>query len=349
MSLSFKSRWIYWISALEFLAVGAFYRFPIGDSQLIIDGGARILRGVEPYRSYDFGNFALAGLLFKGLSSVFGSHLTTGLLFFLNVLGLLVFTFALSKISGFPTGSTYLLVPLTLSSRALFANGQITGIILLLISIPLMIKQKSKYYLFISSISLMIALELKLHMALPFCIAVCLVANRKILILLATSLVAFTHTIMGVLFGFSLDLGWAESVKSRSARSFLPGAEFSIWKILNNIVEEPNFLKGASFLTYLILTTILAFTKMSAPGMIFLAATTPLCLIYQHPYDWIPIVICAACLWNSKFRIKVFVLLLLVFLSLINQVINPDLLFSIVSASLLFFGTRIVYSLKTLS
>ncbi|CAN2170030.1 hypothetical protein MCETOYE15_00030 [Candidatus Nanopelagicaceae bacterium] len=344
MKLINQKYFLYWIAGLEFLILGIAYQFPPGDSRLIVDAGARILQGINPYFPYDFGNFAVTGLIFTGIDEVLGIKLMTGLLFTLNVLGILTFAFAISKFKNFQVNRLLILIPLTISSRALFADGQITGLILLLISIPLLINGNSIAKLVGSVIPLTLAMELKPHMALPFCIAVSVIAGRKTIVPLVTLIMALIHTAIGLIYGFSLDSGWLESLKSRSDRSFQRGAEFSIWKLLYHFVQEPNLYKIASLAIYISLIFVLATHKLSPQVSLILASLAPLTLSYQHAYDWISAVICLVCLTSTSEKARIILIAPLVTVYPLTYLVSYDLLYSTLSCYLLVYAIKILFS-----
>lgn len=328
----------YLLFGFESALVAVFYKVPLGDTALIVDGGARILRGINPYTNYDFGNLASAGVIFDVLSKLTGINALSKVIVILNVFGILAFTSAVSKIYERPVNSLILLIPATISFRALVADGQITGIVLLLLSVPLLLGRERRLYLPLSIISLSVACELKIHMALPFCIVAMVISKRKSILAGVAMVLTFTHVLVGIVFGFNLDNGWLHSISRRSSGSLEKGAEFSMWKVFNHLIEAPALFRIASILAYLAALVVIGIGLHSTKSALVLATTAPIFLTYQHAYDWIPLIVCGLFVWTVKDRYKICSFLILISTQVFLPSNLEDILLSVFSLIFASFG-----------
>jgi hypothetical protein len=335
------------ILLVESTLIALSFQFPLGDTTLIVDAGSRILRGIYPYTNYDYGNFASAGIVFYAISLVTGIQILSKLVFVWNMIGIIAFLYALSKLAKRRMSWLIIALPLTVSFRSLVANGQITGIVLLLVSVPLLLRTSSRFFLPLSLVSLTLACELKPHMALPFCLVAAIISKRAIIIPLLISTILSLHLIVGILFGFELDIRWLNSARQRSSRSLDPGAEFSLWKLLNYFFATPRILIVASLLVFAVAILLILKNWNNPVQATAVAVISPLLLGYQHPYDWIPFLIWLLAFWKIGVSWKpIWLLTVLSNVSGILDNASNDFYLSLFSLFLLLFGGRLLLNLR---
>jgi hypothetical protein len=173
----------------------------------------------------------------------------------------------------------------------LFANVQVTGLVLGLLAFAIFLSRRSKPELLIA-LPMWMAAELKPHMALPFILI--LVFERGLnlkRIVLLSSYVVVAHTIVSLRFGSLLDLEWIHKLMRYSDSSYKEGYEISYWKPMAIYSGQENVVKTISLATIIIfLLCIINFSlKGKTTYAILMSLLFPLQNSYLHLYDLVPI------------------------------------------------------------
>jgi hypothetical protein len=214
----------------------------------------------------------------------------------LNVLGALFF---LKWYVGQRFNALYLnlfVITLVLGvGRALFGNVQVTGITLGLVALAFTLDHKLKSS-YLSLSLLLLALEIKPQITIPFLVLFIFQRTgvfKKISFLFFS---AFTlHATVELYFGSDLHFTWIEKVLRYSKNSILQTSyEISIWKGINQIIDQQQFLRVISLLSVVITLILVAkYSKLNPEQALFLALIFPILNSYVHLYDYVGILLIA--------------------------------------------------------
>jgi hypothetical protein len=176
-------------------------------------------------------------------------------------------------------------------TRALFANVQVTGLVLGLLAFAIFLSRRSKPE-FLVAVPMWMAAELKPQMALP--IILILVFERRLnlkRIALLSSYIFVAHIIVNLRFGSLLDLEWIRKLMRYSDSSYKEGYEISYWKPLAIYTGQEGVVKILSLVAVVIF--IIFIINFSLNGKIsyaiFMSLLFPLQNSYLHLYDLVPI------------------------------------------------------------
>ncbi len=284
---------------IETIIVLFVYKPGLGDTNLIISGGGRIVEGINPYLGHNFGNSPIAGLVFYA-TSLFVPTLILGVVIpLLNATGYLLFAKVVSDQLKTQVPFALLLLPLLAPYRAMISAGQISGVVILLL-IPIFIQTKNKKFAIpVQTISAILAIELKPQIAVPFLICA-LAVNLKDIRIWTIALMGFVLHLFTYLFvSNKLDGQWLSSTIIRSRESLLDSPQISVWKYLNHLYTNPHFWRLVS--TALFVLALFVVYMASRKGPLFvLGSIPPLFLTYQHLYDLLPIAIYLLILAENK-------------------------------------------------
>ncbi len=288
------------------------YSLNLADFGDYIKAGSLITDRINPYEQLMYANSPISALFFYLVSWILPFPILPVMVHLLNVLGAIFF---LKWYAGQKFNALYLnLFSITLIlgvGRALFGNVQVTGITLGLVALAFTLdhKLKSSYL----SLSLMLlALEIKPQITIPF--LVLFIFQRagvfKKIIFLFLSAFAL-HATVELYFGSDLHFTWLEKVLRYSKNSILQTSyEISIWKGINQIIDQQQFLRVISLLSIVInLILIAKYSKLNPDKALFLALIFPIFNSYVHLYDYVGILLIAIKYVNLK-RLESSILLL---------------------------------------
>ena len=295
-----------------FIIMSFNYSLNLADFGDYIKAGSLITDRINPYEQLMYANSPISALFFYFVSWVLPFPILPVMVHLLNILGVLFF---LKWYVGQKFNALYLnLFGITLIlgvGRALFGNVQVTGITLglVVLAFTLDYKLKSPYL----SLSLMLlALEIKPQITIPFLVLFIfqrIGAFKKITFLFFS---AFTlHATVELYFGSNLHFTWLEKVLRYSKNSILQTSyEISIWKGINQIIEQQQFLRLFSLLSIVIVLIFVAkYSKSNPEKALFLALIFPVFNSYVHLYDYVGILLIAIKYVNLK-RLESLILML---------------------------------------
>ena len=288
------------------------YSLNLADFGDYIKAGSLITDRINPYEQLMYANSPISALFFYFVSWVLPFSILPVMVHLLNILGVLFF---LKWYVGQKFNALYLnLLGITLIlgvGRALFGNVQVTGITLGLVALAFTLDYKLKSpYLSLSL--LLLALEIKPQITIPFLVLFIfqrIGAFKKITFLFFS---AFTlHATVELYFGNNLHFTWLEKVLRYSKNSILQTSyEISIWKGINQIIDQQQFLRLISLLSIVITLILVAkYSKSNPEKALFLALIFPVFNSYVHLYDYVGILLIAIKYVNLK-RLESLVLIL---------------------------------------
>jgi hypothetical protein len=161
-------------------------------------------------------------------------------------------------------------------------------------------KLKSPYF---SLSVLLLALEIKPQITIPFIV---LFIFQRTGVLMKVTYLFFSaltlHVTVELYFGGNLHLTWLEKVLRYSRNSTLQSSyEISIWKGINQIIDQPQFLRVISVLSIVITLFLVArYSKLNLEKAVFLALIFPVFNSYVHLYDYVGILLIAIKYANLK-------------------------------------------------
>ena len=268
------------------------FRSQLHDFGDFIKAGELIWNQQDPYSQLMYVNSPVSAVYVYMFSKLFFFLHFPIIIQVLNVVGL--YFFLNQVLRPTPSNAIFLsfaLLPFLSPARALFANVQVTGLVLGLLAFAISLSRRSKPE-FLIAIPMWMAVELKPHMALP--IILILVFERHInlkRITLLSSYVVAAHTIVNLRFGSLVDLIWIRKLMRYSDSSYKEGYEISYWKPLAIYSGQVGFVKILSLTTIIIF--ILCIIYFSLKGKIdyaiLMSLVFPLQNSYLHLYDLVPI------------------------------------------------------------
>lgn len=272
------------------------YSLNLADFGDYIKAGSLIADRINPYEQLMYANSPISALFFYLVSWVLPFPILPVMIHLLNVLGALFF---LKWYVGQKLNALYLNlfgISLILGvGRALFGNVQVTGITLGLVAsaFTLDLKLKSSY---LPLSLLLLALEIKPQITIPFLVLFIFQKTgvfKKISFLFFSALTL--HATVELYFGSNLHFTWLEKVLRYSKNSILESSyEISIWKGINQIFDQQQFLRLFSLLSIVITLIFVAkYSKSNPEKAIFLALIFPVFNSYVHLYDYVGILLIA--------------------------------------------------------
>jgi len=288
------------------------YSLNLADFGDYIKAGSLIADRKNPYEQLMYANSPVSALFFYLVSWVLPFPIQPVMVHLLNVLGALFF---LKWYVGQKFNALYLnLFVLTLVlgvGRALFGNVQVTGITLGLVALAFTLDHKLKSsYLPLSL--LLLAFEIKPQLTLPFIVLFIFQRTgvfKKIAFLFFSALTL--HAMVELYFGSNLHFTWLEKVFRYSKNSILETSyEISIWKGINHIIDQQQFLRLFSLLSIVITLIFVAkYSKSNPEKALFLALIFPVFNSYVHLYDYVGILLIAIKYVNLR-RLESLILML---------------------------------------
>lgn len=286
-----------------FIVMSFNYSINLADFGDYIKAGSLITDRINPYEQLMYANSPISALFFYLVSWILPFPILPIMIHLLNTLGALFF---LRWYVGQRFNALYLnlfAITLILSvGRALFGNVQVTGITLGLVALAFTLSKKLKSPYFSLSV-LLLALEIKPQITIPFIVFFIFQrtgALKKVTYLFFSALTL--HVTVELYFGGNLHLTWLEKVLRYSRNSTLQSSyEISIWKGINQIIDQPQFLRFISMLS--IVTTLFfvaRYSKLNPEKAVFLALIFPVFNSYVHLYDYVGILLIAIKYANLK-------------------------------------------------
>lgn len=276
---------------VETLAVFAYYKPGLGDTDLIIQGGNRLLNGINPYVGFDFGNSPVAGAVFH-LLGLLPIQLVALAIPLINTTGYVFLAKFISETLSIRFSVWLLVVPLLSPFRALISAGQVSGLVILLSLLSFMGSSRTLPMKSLQVISAVLAIEIKPQLALPIIFA-SIAINRNYVKLASIGFSIFlAHAGLALYLGKYLEVEWIKSLMLRSKFSLAPESfQVSGWKFINFLAGNENLWRVVS--TCLYLGTFLYILKLrnKAEYAYVIAFISSLFLTYQHLYDLIPLII----------------------------------------------------------
>jgi hypothetical protein len=272
------------------------YSLNLADFGDYIKAGSLIADRINPYEQLMYANSPISALFFYLVSWILPFPILPVMVHLLNVLGALFF---LKWYVGQKFNALYLNlfgISLILGvGRALFGNVQVTGITLGLVALAFTLDHKLKSS-YLSLSLLLLALEIKPQITIPFLVLFIFQKTdvfKKISFLFFAALTL--HATVELYFGSNLHFGWLEKVLRYSKNSILQTSyEISIWKGINQIIDQHQFLRLFSLLSIVITLIFVAkYSKSNPEKALFLALVFPAFNSYVHLYDYVGILLIA--------------------------------------------------------
>ena len=295
-----------------FIIISFNYSLNLADFGDYIKAGSLIIDRINPYEQLMYANSPLSALFFYSVSWVLPFPILPVMVHLLNVLGAVFF---LKWYVGQKFNALYLnlfVITLILGvGRALFGNVQVTGITLGLVALAFILDNKLKSS-YLSLSLLLLALEIKPQITIPFIVILLFQKTgvfKKISFLIISALTL--HATVEFYFGSNLHFTWLEKVLRYSNNSILETSyEISIWKGINQIIDQQQFLRLISVLSIVVTLIFVAkYSKSNPEKTLFLALIFPVFNSYVHLYDYVGILIIAVKYANLK-RLESLVLIL---------------------------------------
>ena len=288
------------------------YSLNLADFGDYIKAGSLIADRINPYEQLMYANSPISALFFYLVSWILPFPILPVMVHLLNVLGALFF---LKWYVGQKFNALYLnlfCISLILGvGRALFGNVQVTGITLGLVALAFTLDHKLKSS-YLSLSLLLLALEIKPQITIPFLVLFIFQKTgvfKKISFLFFSALTL--HATVELYFGSNLHFTWLEKVLRYSKNSILQTSyEISIWKGINQIIDQQQFLRLMSLFSILITLIFVAkYSKSNPEKALFLAIIFPVFNSYVHLYDYVGILLIAIKYVNLR-RLESLILML---------------------------------------
>jgi hypothetical protein len=286
-----------------FIVMSLNYSTNLADFGDYIKAGSLITDRINPYEQLMYANSPISALFFYLVDWILPFPILPIMIHLLNTLGAVFF---LRWYVGQRFNALYLnLFAITLIlgvGRALFGNVQVTGITLGLVALAFTLNKKLKSPYFSLSV-LLLALEIKPQITIPFIVLFIFQRTgvlKKVTYLFFSALTL--HVTVELYFGGNLHLTWLEKVLRYSRNSTLQSSyEISIWKGINQIIDQPQFLRVISVLSIVITLFLVArYSKLNLEKAVFLALIFPVFNSYVHLYDYVGILLIAIKYANLK-------------------------------------------------
>ena len=304
------------VSIVTFLSIFVImsfnYSLNLADFGDYIKAGSLIADRINPYEQLMYANSPISALFFYLVSWILPFPILPVMVHLLNILGALFF---LKWYVGQKFNALYLNlfgISLILGvGRALFGNVQVTGITLGLVALAFTLDHKFKSS-YLSLSLLLLALEIKPQITIPFLVLFIFQKTgvfKKISFLFFAALTL--HATVELYFGSNLHFAWLEKVLRYSKNSILQTSyEISIWKGINQIIDQQQFLRLFSLLSIVITLIFVAkYSKSNPEKALFLALIFPAFNSYVHLYDYVGILLIAIRYVNLR-RLESLILML---------------------------------------
>jgi hypothetical protein len=268
------------------------YKDYMGDFGDFVKAGALIWEHQNPYPELAYVNSPVSAVIAYGLSKMFPFLFFANLWQLLNLAGMAYFfkTFIAKEFSHLLPMAFAVFAFLNVT-RALFGNGQVTGLVLGLFATGITLANKSKS-IFLATLPIWLALELKPQLAIGF--ATFFAFQNKIhkgRIILLALYAAISHAIVDIFLVRDINYYWIQKLLKYSSASMNEGYEISIWKALSIYSGQGGLLRVIAMVcVFATLCLILLLAKKGQTHKaIFIALLLPLQNTYLHLYDLAPL------------------------------------------------------------
>jgi hypothetical protein len=341
-----------------FIIMSFNYSLNLADFGDYIKAGSLIADHINPYEQLMYANSPISALFFYLVSWILPFPILPVMVHLLNVLGAMFF---LKWYAGQKFNALYLnLFSITLFlgvGRALFGNVQVTGLTLGLVALAFTLDHKLKSS-YLSLSLLLLALEIKPQITIPFLVLFIFQRTGVFKKIIFLFLSAFTlHATVELYFGSDLHFTWLEKVLRYSKNSILQTSyEISIWKGINQIFDQQQFLRVISLLCIVFtLILVVKYSKSNPEKALFLALIFPVLNSYVHLYDYVGILLIAIKYVTLKrFESSILILPFLFFFPIsknlfllsmtIELIVISMIIFRLKSRALVRVGTGLVIS-----
>jgi hypothetical protein len=287
-NVSTQEKIIFLIGILGYAIIVYKYRIQMGDFGDFAKAGKLIWADEDPYSQLMYVNSPVSATIIYGLSKVLPFIFIPVFWQVMNILGLVLFMQTV-------VSKNYLhLLPIVFSifaflnvTRALFANVQVTGLVLGLIAAGIKLSKKKKSTL-ISMLPIWLAAEIKPQLAVGFIVILLFQGKIQILRIFILSLyVLFSHALLEMKFSGDINRLWIEKLIRYSSASLKEGYEISVWKVIAVHTEQFSLVRMTSLLAVVsVLTAItLLSLRLRTDLGLFLALIFPILNSYLHLYD----------------------------------------------------------------
>lgn len=333
---------VFLIGAIAYGVIIYRYRFQMGDFGDFATAGKMIWENTDPYSQLMYVNSPVSAVVTYGISRTLPFLFVPAFWQVLNILGLFFFFRTILK------ADFHRLLPAVFSifaffnvTRALFANVQVTGLVLGLIAIGMtLIKHRRSALL--SMIPIWLAAEVKPQLAIGF-IAIILFYGKvqKLRIFYLSFLVVLSHAIVEVKFNGDINRLWVEKLLRYSTGSLEEGYEISYWKVLAIYSNQPSSIRLVA--TLFLVATLMAIAyfalKRRIEKALFLALFFPFQNTYLHLYDLVPIGILFILVLNSSRSVPI-IIGTVTFLQFFPLSVEMQLIVAFISTATAFFVKR---------
>ena len=273
------------------------------DALFYADGGIAILHQNNPFIDppftdprFSIGPAAAVALALLRSITIWQSAFLLGIAL-LNLLGALMFLrLVVPKLTFDDTLIVLSILPLTAAYRVGFADGQMAGILLLLLVTArrLTLSSFAPWRLVTGGLLATAAFDLKPHIALVFFLVFAFeLGIRRILAWMAT--VVVFHLAVNIWLSRWYEADWLHVIQRLAARATENRIEQSPWQPFSNASVEPTWVLLLQYST--LIAAFIGVALVARTGRISLAlicaATVPLLLAYQHMYDPIGLAVIA--------------------------------------------------------
>lgn len=268
------------------------YRAEMGDFGDFVKAGKFIWEDTNPYTSSVYVNSPVSAVLAYGFSRILPVVFFPAFWQILNLIGVYVFFRLLLRKE---VGSQLILVIAMLSllnvTRSLFANVQVTGLVLGAFALGVLLAQKGKSP-FLVMLPIWVAAEIKPQLALGLIVFFLFhqgIHFARIAIL--TFYVFISHLLVEIKYSGFIHSEWIEKVFNYSKTSLNEGYEVSYWKGIALSLGEIPAMKTISVLILIINLGFILYMSMKSHTnwAIFGALVLPFQNTYLHLYDLAPL------------------------------------------------------------
>ena len=327
----------------------------MGDFGDFTKAGKMIWENVDPYSRLMYVNSPVSAVIVFGLNKALPFIFIPAFWQLVNLLGLAFFIRTIiSRDYHRVLPAVFAIFAFLNVTRALFANVQVTGMVLGLIAIGITLFRNGKST-FISMLPIWFALELKPQLAIGF-IAIFLFQGKiqKLRIFALGIYVVISHSIVELKFAGDINFLWIEKLLKYSSGSLKEGYEISFWKVIAiHFNHVPIVRLGSLFAIIIILISIvMTALKDKTQWAIYLAMISPILNSYLHLYDLAFISLCflmgMLVHGEPKFLIATFALLTIFPLTLTGQLLSFCILSTFIFLSVQLKNIREKYMKFTL-
>jgi hypothetical protein len=190
----------------------------------------------------------------------------------------------------------------------------------------------------------LLALEIKPQITIPFLVLFIFQRTgvfKKIIFLFLSAFIL--HATVELYFGRDLHFTWLEKVLRYSKNSILQTSyEISIWKGINQIIDQQQFLRVISLLCIVFtLVLVVKYSKSNPEKALFLALIFPVFNSYVHLYDYVGVLLIAIKYVTLKrFEISILILPFLFFFPISKNLFLLSMTIELIVISMIIFRLK---------